>query len=113
LLSSAFAAYHFSDLLLPYLGKIPAGHDLAILIITVIISYITLLFGETYPKELALLMPEKIAMNTAGLILFLQGIFSPFTWLLTASTKGLKKITPVDFDAQKETMTRDEFRSYL
>jgi len=52
-------------------------------------------------------------MNTAGLILFLQGIFSPFTWLLTASTKGLKKITPVDFDAQKETMTRDEFRSYL
>lgn len=113
LLSSAVAAYYFSGYLMPFLQNIPAGRELALVITTMIMAYFVLVFGEMFPKELALLMPEKMAMNTAGIILFLQGIFTPFTALLSVSVKGLKKAMPVDFEAQKDAMTRDEFRSYL
>src|SRR5690625_2642471 len=112
-LNSAFAAYHLSDLILPYLGEFAGARELSIVLITILISYIVLVLGELYPKQLALQMPEKIALNTSGIIVIIQKILTPFNWLLAGSTEVLKKITPVDFEAEKETMTRDEFRSYL
>ena len=112
-INSAFAAYYLSDFIFPYLGDLSGAQPIAILLTTFLISYIVLVLGELYPKQLATQMPERIALNTSGIIMFMQKLLTPFTLLLTGSTLLLKKITPVDFDAEKKSMTRDEFRFYL
>ena len=112
-INSAFAAYYLSDFIFPYLGDLSGARPIAILLTTFLISYIVLVLGELYPKQLAIQMPERIALNTSGIIMFMQKLLTPFTLLLTGSTLLLKKITPVDFDAEKKSMTRDEFRFYL
>lgn len=112
-LNSASAATSIAQYIEPLLGGIPAAQTLAVVIITLIISYITLVFGELYPKALALQMPEKIAKSTGGIISFVNTLFKPIIWLLSASTNVLKRITPVDFSATEDKMTRDEFRAYL
>src|SRR5699024_7566029 len=99
--------------LAPLLGDFQGAYTLAVGIVTLVISYITLVLGELFPKAIALQMPEKVAMSTARTIEITRKIAKPFIWLLTMSTELLKKITPIDFEAEKETMTRDEFRSYL
>ena len=112
-LNSAFAAYHFAPVLAAAVGNFKGATELIIVLLTIGVAYVTLVLGETYPKEYALQQPEKIAMNVSGLIVGIQALLKPFIWLISSSTRVLKKITPVDFDAAKETMTRDEFRSYL
>ena len=112
-LNSGFAAYHFTSFFTPFIGKFNGASELVIVLMTLIIAYLTLVFGEMYPKEYALQLPEKTAMNLSGIIVVMQTLLKPFVWLISASTNLLKKITPVEFDAEKETMTRDEFRSYL
>ena len=112
-LNSAFAAYHFAPVLAAAVGNFKGATELIIVLLTIGVAYVTLVLGETYPKEYALQQPEKIAMNVSGLIVGIQALLKPFIWLISSSTRVLKKITPVDFDAAKETMTRDEFRTYL
>jgi putative hemolysin len=112
-ISSAVAATSFASLLEPFLTIIPGGKQLAVVVVTVILSYITLVFGELYPKQVALQKAEEVARFTAGPIRIVQIIFTPFIKLLSLSTSLLKKITPIDFSKKEEKMTRDEFRSYL
>ncbi|WP_277630556.1 hemolysin family protein [Atopococcus tabaci] len=112
-LNSASAATTIADRLTPVLGNFPGASSLAVVIVTIIISYITLVFGELFPKAVALQMPEKVAKGTAGTIKVVQTIAKPFVWLLSGSTNILKHIVPIDFSQREETMTRDEFRSYL
>ncbi|WP_028273514.1 hemolysin family protein [Atopococcus tabaci] len=112
-LNSASAATTIADRLTPVLGNFPGASSLAVVIVTIIISYITLVFGELFPKAVALQMPEKVAKGTAGTIKVVQTIAKPFVWLLSGSTNILKRIVPIDFSQREETMTRDEFRSYL
>ena len=112
-ISSAIAATSFASLLEPFLTNIPGGKQLAVVVVTIILSYITLIFGELYPKQIALQKAEEVARFTAGPIRIVQIIFTPFIKLLSLSTSLLKKITPIDFSKKEEKMTRDEFRSYL
>lgn len=112
-LNSASAATSIADYIEPLLGDIPGAPTISIIIITLIISYITLVFGELYPKALALQMPEKVAKATSGIVSFTNTLFKPFIWLLSTSTAVIKKITPVDFTATEDKMTRDEFRAFL
>ncbi|MGO3170356.1 MAG: hemolysin family protein [Bavariicoccus seileri] len=111
--SSASAATSFASRLRPFFGDIPGANTIAILIVTVILSYITLVFGELYPKQLALQIPEKIALNSAGVILAVQTVFKPFVWFLTVSTGLLKKITPMEFTHHTEKLTRTEMKALL
>lgn len=112
-ISSASAATSFASLLEPFLVSIPGGKQLAIVIVTVVLSYITLVFGELYPKQIALQKAEEVARFTAGPIRIVQTLAIPFVKLLSFSTSTLKKLTPIDFSKKEEKMTRDEFRSYL
>lgn len=112
-ISSASAATSFASLLEPFLVSIPGGKQLAIVIVTVVLSYITLVFGELYPKQIALQKAEEVARFTAGPIKIVQTLATPFVKLLSFSTRILKKLTPIDFSKKEEKMTRDEFRSYL
>lgn len=112
-ISSASAATSFATRLEPYLTAVPGGKQLAVVVVTIILSYITLVFGELYPKQIALQKAEEVAGFTAGTIRVVQIVATPFVKLLSLSTNLLKKITPIDFSKKEEKMTRDEFRSYL
>ena len=111
--NSASAARTFVDLIMPALGNIPAAETVASLIVTLIISYVTLVLGELYPKQLALQLPEQYARFCAGSILFIRGAFKPFVWLLTVSVGLVKKLTPIDFSKKEEKLTRQEIRMLL
>lgn len=112
-ISSASAATSFATRLEPYLTAVPGGKQLAVVVVTIILSYITLVFGELYPKQIALQKAEEVAGFTAGTIRVVQIVATPFVKLLSLSTSLLKRITPIDFSKKEEKMTRDEFRSYL
>lgn len=109
-LSSAQAATSFTLVFADLLPNFAGAQTVATLIITLILSYFTLVFGELFPKQIALQMPETIAMNTSGVVRFTKRVFHPFIWLLSVSTDFLKKITPIDFTEREEKFTRDEMR---
>lgn len=109
-LSSAQAATSFTLVFADLLPNFAGAQTVAMLIITLILSYFTLVFGELFPKQVALQMPETIAMNTSGVVRFTKRIFHPFIWLLSVSTDFLKKITPIDFTEREEKFTRDEMK---
>ena len=111
--NSASAARAFVGLIMPALGSFPAAETVASLIVTLIISYISLVLGELYPKQLALQIPEQYARISAGSILLLRGAFRPFVWLLTISVGVLKKLTPIDFTKKEEKLTRQEMKALL
>ena len=111
--SSASAATSFSSRIQPLLGNIPGAETLALVIVTVVLSYLTLVFGELYPKQVALQVAEPIALHTAGIILFVKKIAKPFVWILTFSTGLLKRITPIEFSRVEEKLTRSEMKSLL
>ncbi|MBJ6746603.1 HlyC/CorC family transporter [Streptococcus sp. 121] len=86
-----------------------AGSFLALALLT----YISIVLGELYPKRIALNLKESLAVRTAPIILFLGKIVSPFVWLLSASTNLLSRLTPMEFDDADEKMTRDEIEYML
>lgn len=112
-LSSASASASFASLIADWLPTFPGAEQAAIVIVTLILSYVTLVFGELYPKQLALQMPDELAMATSGVINIVQKLFRPFVKLLSFSTGLLKKITPIDFTAKEESFTRDEMKVLL
>ncbi|MDO4774363.1 MAG: hemolysin family protein [Aerococcaceae bacterium] len=111
--SSASAATSFADMIMTYIPNIAGGKQIAILIVTLILSYITLVLGELYPKQIALQMPEKVALLTGGFISLIQIVVRPFVKLLSLSTGLLKKITPIDFTKEEQKFTRSEMKALL
>ena len=111
-LSSAFAADAFADDLAPMLQNlIPLGLTAwrNISIITIILSYFSLIFGELVPKRLAMRNSEKIAFGTIGIIRTISIITAPFVKLLTASTNGVSKLFGIS-GTDEETVTEEEIR---
>lgn len=111
--SSASAATSFASRIEPYILSIPGSKTIAIAIVTIILSYITLVFGELYPKQVALQIAEPITLHTAGIILFIKKIAKPFIWFLTTSTGVLKHLTPIEFKKEEEKLTRSEMKALL
>lgn len=109
-LSSAQAATSFAIVFADILPDFAGAQTVATLVVTLILAYFTLVFGELFPKQVALQMPETIAMATSGVISFTQKIFKPFIWLLSASTGLLQRIVPIDFTEEEEKFTREEMR---
>lgn len=112
-LSSASAATSFSAVLVDLLPNFAGAQTAATVIITLLLSYVTLVFGELFPKQIALQMPERIAMATSGTVAFVRVIFKPFVHLLSASTGLLQRMTPIDFSEKEEYFTRNEMKAIL
>ncbi len=113
-LSSAFASESFADDLAPVLNNlIPIGlsvwKSISIVIITMILSYFTLVFGELVPKRLAMKNYEKIAYASVSVIRFISIITSPFVKFLTLSTNFVSKLFGVSAE-DEETVTEEEIR---
>ena len=114
-LSSAFASETFADMLAPVLNNlIPAislgvWKSISIIIITIILSFFTLVFGELVPKRLAMKHYEKISFATIGVIRWISIITAPFVKLLTVVTNGISKIFGVG-ENEEETVTEEEIK---
>lgn len=92
---------------------IPYGDSIAFVGVTIILSYFTLVFGELFPKEIALNNSEKIALMSVNIILFISKIAKPFVKILSLSSKGLVKITGIDKDKSDNRVTKEEIQSLV
>ena len=114
-LSSAFASETFADMLAPVLNSwIPAvsigiWKSISIIIITIILSFFTLVFGELVPKRLAMKHYEKISFATIGVIRAISIITAPFVKLLTVVTNAISRIFGVG-ENEEETVTEEEIK---
>ena len=115
-LGSAFAAENFSGILVDLLIK--AGvtispstlNTVMVILITVILSYFTLIFGELVPKRMAMRNPEALALGMSSLIYTISRIFKPIVWLLTLSTNAVLKLMGIDPNADDQEVSEEEIR---
>ena len=113
ILSGASLANTLSERLAPILGGGVAAKNIANIIVLAILTYVSIVFGELYPKRIALNKSEEVANFTSGMIRTIGVVAKPFVWLLSASTSLLARITPMTFDDEDSKMTRDEMRYML
>ncbi|ALB46565.1 hemolysin family protein [Clostridium beijerinckii] len=113
--SSASAATGISEDLARYLNRmnIPYSGQIALVIVTIILSYITLVFGELFPKRIALKKSEEIAMFAVKPIVYISKIAIPFVKLLSASTNILVKLVGLDKEDLDEKVSKAEIKSFL
>lgn len=115
-LGSAFAADNFSDGLVEWLMgfglPIPAKtlDTIAVVLITFILSYFTLIFGELVPKRVAMRKAETLALAISGLISAIAKLFAPLVWFLTASTNFVLRLLGIDPNAEEEEVSEEEIR---
>lgn len=115
-LGSAFAADNFSDPLVAWLlglgVPIPAKtlDTIAVIVITIILSYFTLVFGELVPKRLAMKKSEELALGMSGLISAISRFFAPLVWLLTVSVNGVLRLLGIDPNSDEEEVSEEEIR---
>ena len=114
-LSSAFASETFASQLAPVLNKwipqigLAAWNNIAIIVITIILSYFTLIFGELVPKRIAMKNYEKIAFASIGIIKAISVVTSPFVKFLTFSTNLVSRMFGIS-ETDEETVTEEEIR---
>ncbi len=114
-LSSAFASDAFADKLAPALNNLlpiislGVWKSISILLITIILSFFTLVFGELVPKRLAMKNYEKISFATIGIIRTISILTAPFVTLLTTVTNAVSKIFGVN-ENDEEIVTEEEIK---
>lgn len=115
-LGSAFAAENFSDGLVSWLlgmgVPIPAAtlDAIAVIVITLVLSYFTLIFGELVPKRVAMRKAEALALGMSAFISGIAKLFAPIVWLLTASTNGVLRLIGIDPNAEDDAVSEEEIR---
>ncbi len=113
-LGSAFAAENFSDPIVDWIIGLGVTispvtlNTIAVMVITLILSYITLVFGELVPKRMAMRNAEKLALGISGLISIISKAFAPIVWLLTVSTNGILRLLGIDPNAEDEEVSEEE-----
>lgn len=114
-LSSAFASDTFAEKLAPILFQcmpflsLGVWKSISIIIITIILSFFTLVFGELVPKRLAMKNYEKIAFGTIGIIRAISIITSPYVKFLTLVTNSISKLFGVG-ENEEESVTEEEIK---
>ena len=113
--ASASAATGLSQYLSIYLRKlgIPYSGQISMILITFVLSYIILVFGELIPKRIALKSSEKIALSSVGTIVTVSKIFSPFVKFLTFSTNIVLTALKMKEDNIEEKVSKEELRSLV
>lgn len=113
-LGSAFAAENFANVIVDNLvnnGVVTRGYaieSIIIIFVTIILSYITLIFGDLVPKRIAMRKCESIALSMSFPITFIYKIFAPVVYVLTMSTNIVLKIMGIDHTAESGDLTKEE-----
>ncbi|MDY4815426.1 MAG: hemolysin family protein, partial [Turicibacter bilis] len=113
--SSASAATGISEVIgasLSQLG-IPYAQSISLVVITIILSYFTLVFGELVPKRIALQKSEQIAMLSVRPIVFVSKFAKPFVKLLSLSTNLLLRVLGMSDTDLEEKVSREEIKSLV
>ncbi len=115
-LGSAFAAENFSGVLVDLvvgMGVIIPVHildSIAVVLITIVLSYFTLVFGELVPKQVAMRKAEALALGLSGLISGIAKVFAPLVSFLTLSTNGVLRLMGIDLNAEEDNVSEEEIR---
>lgn len=115
-LASAFAADTFAEPLVELIKKtqIPVSEtvlkNIAVIFITLVLSYFTLIFGELVPKRLAMKKTETISFFVVSPLIALSTVTSPFVKLLSVSTNFVVRLFGIDPAAEEEMVTEEEIR---
>ncbi len=111
-MSSAFAADSFAGRLAELLKNVPyirvMARPLSTVLITVLLSFFTLVFGELVPKKIGMQRAEQISYKIVGILLVFGKIFKPFVALLSLATNGVTRMIGLDPNAEQETVTEEE-----
>ncbi|MBR2043342.1 MAG: HlyC/CorC family transporter [Clostridia bacterium] len=115
-LGSAFAADNFSDSLAGFLvNKLSflKGHEalvdnISVIVITIILSFFTLVLGELVPKRVAMRHKEKVSQGFCGIISFLTAVLRPIIWFLTISTNGILRLFGIDPHEKEESVSEED-----
>lgn len=115
-LGSAFAADNFSGRLVDWLISLGVSipvktlDSLSVILITLILSFFTLVFGELVPKRIAMRKAEALALGMSAVIYFISKVFAPLVGLLTVSTNGVLRLLGIDPNAEDEDVGEEEIR---
>lgn len=112
-LSSAVAANSFAQYFAGALAKLsfisPAvANSIATVLITLLLSFFSLVFGELVPKKYGIQRAEQVSFKIVGILLFCGKAFKPFVWLLSKVTNLIAKLMGLDPDSSERTVTEEE-----
>ncbi|MBE6728735.1 MAG: HlyC/CorC family transporter [Ruminococcaceae bacterium] len=115
-LGSAFAADNFAEKLSMFLAsksELLTKHsgivnDISVIVITLILSFFTLVLGELVPKRVAMRHKEKLSYSFCGIISFLTAVLRPIIWLLTVSTNGMLRIFGIDPNEKEDSVSEED-----
>ncbi|HEU4900842.1 MAG TPA: hemolysin family protein [Actinomycetota bacterium] len=113
-LASAAAAVSLSQPLVPLLGFLGrAAEPTAVVLVTVVLTYVTLVVGELAPKRIALQRSEGWARRAARPLRVVSIVTRPAVWLLSRSTDLLVRLAGADPGRQREAVTEEEVRDMI
>lgn len=93
--------------------SVPFAYRVSFVLITVILAFFSLVFGELVPKRIALQNAEKFALFSVGTINFVYKIMSPFVYLLSLSTNVILKIFSIPTSGVEAKVTLEEIKSIV
>lgn len=119
LLQSAFAAENFADPLVELMLKSGVTvsesvlKTVTIVVITLILAYFNLVFGELVPKRIAMKKAETLALGMSRMLYTVSKVFAPLVWLLTISTNGVLRLLGINPNENDEQVTEEEIQLML
>ena len=119
LLSSAFAADKFAQPIVDAIMKTGTSvskslvSNITIVVITIILAYFNIVFGELVPKRLAIKKAESMALGLSGLLTGVSTVFKPIVFILTASTNLILRLFGIDPNESDDRVSEEEIRMLL
>ncbi|MBE6647631.1 MAG: HlyC/CorC family transporter [Ruminococcaceae bacterium] len=120
-LGSAFAADSFAEPLTNWFNSlefvksngIVVPEQVFVILITLILSFFSIVLGELVPKRIAMKNAEKVSLGICGFIRFMSYIFAPFVWVLTKTTNGMLRLFGINPHEEEEAASEEEIRIML
>jgi putative hemolysin len=116
ILTGVYSGERFSTYLQPYLEQIhfirPYAATVSTVIIVIIVTFLSILFGELVPKRIAIMNPEKIAKGIARPIKVLSSISYPLVWLLSSLSAGIFKLFNITPHTDSQ-VTEEEIKAMI
>lgn len=115
LLGSAFAADYFAEPLAAAIMNAGVSESargvietVCMVVITVVLAFFNITFGELIPKRVAMKYAEKYSLGISGVLKFVSVVFTPFVWLLTVSSNGILKLFGMKPEEDEKPVTEEE-----
>ena len=120
-LGSAFAADAFAGDITVWFNKlgfiaengIVVPEEVFVVVITLVLSFFSIVCGELVPKKIAIKNAEKLSLALSGFISFVSVIFAPLVWILTGTTNAILRMFGINPNEEEEAASEEEIRIML